>query len=127
MKTVYSLFVEGTPKAQPRPRKGKYGNFYNPLVADAWKEAIQIAFLKVRKPMIGGPVRLKVIFYFHHTGRKGESHVIKPDIDNLKKPVMDALTAIGVWKDDCQVFADQGEKWWTSGKSGADIMIETEE
>jgi Holliday junction resolvase RusA-like endonuclease len=130
MKLIYSFFVEGLPKAQPRPRKGRYGNFYNPDVADGWKEAIQIAILMNRKPMIEGPVRLKVHFFFHRsTGLNGKikPHTVKPDIDNLKKAVMDALTGVGVWKDDSQVYADPGEKYWTPDKSGAQIWIETEE
>jgi Holliday junction resolvase RusA-like endonuclease len=39
---------------------------------------------------------------------------------------MDALTGIQIWKDDCQVCGGKVEKYWTSGKSGAEICIETE-
>jgi Holliday junction resolvase RusA-like endonuclease len=67
-KLIYSLFAEGTPRPQPRPRKGKYGNFYNPGTADAWKEAVQAAFLMARKPKITGAVYLKVHFFFHKAG-----------------------------------------------------------
>jgi Holliday junction resolvase RusA-like endonuclease len=129
-KKVYSVFVEGTPRPQPRPRKGKYGNFYNPGTADGWKEAVQAVFLTDRKPVIQGPVRLRVKFFFHRsTLLSGEPvpHTAKPDIDNLKKAVMDALTEIQVWEDDSQVYADPGEKYWTPGKSGARILVETEE
>jgi Holliday junction resolvase RusA-like endonuclease len=129
-KLFYNLFVEGKPKAQPRPRKGRYGNFYNPGTADAWKETVQIAFLTNRKPQITGPVYLKVHFFFHKaTGLHGKivPHTVKPDKDNLEKAVMDALTAVRVWKDDCQVYGGNTEKYWTPGKSGAQIWIETEE
>jgi Holliday junction resolvase RusA-like endonuclease len=127
---VYSVFVEGEPTAQPRPRKGRYGNFYNPGTADGWKEAVQAAFLADRKPVIQGPVRLRVNFFFYRsTLLSGEAvpHTAKPDIDNLKKAVMDALTEIQIWKDDSQVYADPGEKYWTPGKSGALILVEAEE
>jgi Holliday junction resolvase RusA-like endonuclease len=127
---VYSVFVEGTPRPQPRPRRGKYGKFYNPGTADGWKEAIQAAFLTDRKPVIQGPVRLKVYFSFHRStllGGEPVPHTVKPDIDNLKKAVMDALTEIHIWKDDSQVYADTGEKYWTPGKSWAQILVETEE
>jgi Holliday junction resolvase RusA-like endonuclease len=40
---------------------------------------------------------------------------------------MDSLTAIKIWKDDCQVYGGNTEKYWTPGKSGAHISIETEE
>jgi Holliday junction resolvase RusA-like endonuclease len=128
-KLVYSVFVEGTPRPQPRPRKGLYGNFYNPPTADFWKETIQIAFLMYRKPQIMRPVYLKIHFFFHKvTGLHGKTvpHTIKPDKDNLEKAVMDALTAIQIWKDDCQVYGGNTEKYWTPGKSGAQIWIEEE-
>ena len=127
-KPVYSVFVEGKPRPQPRPRKGRYGNFYNPGTADSWKEAIQIAFLTNRRPRITGPVYLKIRFFFHKAGIRGiVPHAVKPDKDNLEKAVMDALTAIQVWKDDCQVYGGNTEKYWTPGKSGARIWIETGE
>jgi Holliday junction resolvase RusA-like endonuclease len=129
-KLVYSVFVEGTPRPQPRTRKGKYGNLYNPGSADSWKEAIQIAFFMNRKPQIMGPVYLKIHFFFHKaTGLQGKivPHTVKPDKDNLEKAVMDALTGIQIWKDDCQVYGGNTEKYWTPGKSGAQIWIETEE
>ena len=130
MKVIYDLFVEGQPKAQPRPRKGKYGNFYNPSTADGWKETIQVAFLMNRKPMITGPVYLNIDFLFHKAKRlsgKIIPHTVKPDKDNLEKAVMDALTGIQIWKDDCQVYSGKVSKYWTQGKSGAHIWIETEE
>jgi Holliday junction resolvase RusA-like endonuclease len=126
-KLVYEVFAEGEPKAQPRPRRGKHGNFYNPGTADGWKRAVQAAFLRERKPAIEGPVYLTVNFFFHREGIPGRAafHTAKPDRDNLEKAVMDALTEIGVWKDDCQVCAGLTAKYWTSGKSGAEIRVET--
>jgi Holliday junction resolvase RusA-like endonuclease len=121
-KLVYSVFVEGKPKPQPRPRKGKYGNFYNPSTADGWKESIQIAFLINRKPQIMRSVYLKIQFFFHKAmGLHGKivPHTVKPDKDNLEKAVMDALTGIQIWKDDCQVYGGNTEKYWNPGKSGA--------
>jgi Holliday junction resolvase RusA-like endonuclease len=127
---IYSLFVEGEPKAQPRPRRGRYGNFYNPGTADVWKETVQAAFLTGRKPVIQAPVKLTVHFFFHRSMPRDKEilpHTGKPDIDNLIKPVMDALTAIGIWKDDCLVSSGETKKYWTAGKSGARITVETDE
>jgi Holliday junction resolvase RusA-like endonuclease len=49
----------------------------------------------------------------------------KPDRDNLDKAVLDALTALGAWKDDCQVFNGFVCKWYASkaGRTGAIIRI----
>ncbi|GMO51791.1 MAG: hypothetical protein Pg6C_16730 [Treponemataceae bacterium] len=128
---VYSIFVEGEPKAQPRPRKGKYGNFYNPSTADAWKQTVQAAFLvQGKKPMIQGRAIISISFFFHKStglGGKVTPKTTKPDADNLLKPVMDALTKISIWKDDCQVDISGVERFWTPGKSGAGIRIEMED
>ncbi|MDR2535190.1 MAG: RusA family crossover junction endodeoxyribonuclease [Treponema sp.] len=129
-KLVYSVFAEGTPRPQPRPRKGRYGNFYNPRTADPWKETIQVYFLMDRKPPITGPVYLKIHFFFHKAAAlygKIVPHTVRPDKDNLEKAVMDALTGIQIWKDDCQVYGGNTEKYWTKGKSGAQIWIEAED
>jgi Holliday junction resolvase RusA-like endonuclease len=83
-----------------------------------------------RKPRITGPIYLKIHFFFHKaTGLQCKiiPHTVRPDKDNLEKVVMDALTGIQIWKDDCQVYGGNTEKYWTPGKSGAQIWIETEE
>ena len=121
----YRLFIKGEPKAQPRPRLGKYGNFYNPGITDVWKETIQVSFLPKRKEAILGPVSLQAVFYFYvQPGkRKPSPHIIKPDTDNLIKPVMDALKGIQIYKDDCQVYKKTVEKYWTNDKEGEGMLI----
>jgi hypothetical protein len=51
MKVIYQLFVNGIPKAQPRPRMTSNGHVYNPKSADAWKEEIKATFLPCLKKM----------------------------------------------------------------------------
>ena len=34
----------------------------------------------------------------------------KPDTDNLQKGLKDAMTKLGWWKDDCQVFSEHVTK-----------------
>ena len=128
-KQIYYLFVPGQPKAQPRTRKGKYGNIYNPDTADAWKEAIQVYFLRCRKETILGPVSLQASFYFYAPPKKHVSspHIIKPDGDNLIKAVMDALKGIGIYKDDCQVYKKTVEKFWTNDKESEGMLIQVTE
>jgi Holliday junction resolvase RusA-like endonuclease len=127
MKTKYHLFIQGKPVAQPRTRKGKYGNIYNPDTADTWKETIQVKFLAAGlKGTIPGPVTLSADFFFYAPEKqhKAAPHTIKPDIDNLVKPVMDALKGIGVYKDDCQVCAKYARKYWTNDKENEGMMIQ---
>jgi len=131
MKILYQLFVSGTPKAQPRPRMAKNGHVYNPTSADAWKEEIKAAFLSCRKPTITGPVSLTVRFSLPVpqsmtlANSVPVPHTKKPDTDNLLKAVMDSLTAVGVWKDDAQVFETTAGKYYTGRKTGAQIIVQT--
>lgn len=41
-----------------------------------------------------------------------DDHLVKPDVDNLVKPVKDALTGI-LWQDDCAVVRIKAEKHWS--------------
>jgi Holliday junction resolvase RusA-like endonuclease len=125
-KAVYNLFIRGKPVAQPRTRKGKYGNIYNPHTADTWKEIIQVNILAAgRKETITKDVCLEIIFYFYAPEKlhKASPHIIKPDIDNLEKSVMDALKGIGIYKDDCQVCTKFTRKYWTNKKEDEGMSI----
>ena len=88
---------------------------------------------------IQGPLKLSLTFQFKRpkshfrTGKNSnlikESkscpwHLQKPDDDNLKKAAQDALTASGIWKDDCQVVLSVVAKLWSTGKEGVSIEIE---
>jgi len=117
-------FAIGHPKPQPRPRATNRGGFiriYTPSSAEAWKTAVRDSVLEMstvdglrigpRGPL-GGPLSLELTFLLKRPGRLMRkkdtdgvvSHVASPDIDNLTKAVMDALTDSGrVWFDDCQV------------------------
>ena len=130
MKALYQVFVSGVPKAQPRPRMTAKGHAYNPGSADAWKDAVCAEFLSCRRgEAISGPVRLRVRFYLPAPkgAKKAEGetpHARKPDLDNLLKAVMDAMSMAGVWEDDSRVFETAASKWQTSGKTGAQIIVE---
>jgi len=122
-----SFFVEGLPKAQPRPRFAR-GHAYNPDTADDWKAAVEVAareHLKGRKP-IKGPVCVHIMAMFPGLKKGGEWHVKKPDVDNVAKAILDALTTAGAWKDDAQVadlHVSKGYSGQAGGKVGAAIAI----
>ena len=124
-KLIHNLFITGQPTAQPRTRKGKYGNIYNPDTADAWKSTLQGYFLKGRKKPILGPISIDAYFYFYASPKnhKEEPHIIKPDIDNLVKAVLDALKEIEIYKDDCQVYMKNVAKFWTNDKESEGMQI----
>jgi Holliday junction resolvase RusA-like endonuclease len=106
MKNVI-IHVDGVPKAQPRPRFTARGHAYDPKTAEAWKCRITSEYRRAGV-YFEGPVFLTATFTMPLAKRKGKSeegryHCIRPDLDNLLKAVMDALTMAGAWRDDAQV------------------------
>lgn len=129
MPSVISFEVQGDPKGQPRPRAfaRKFANgavmarVYDPGTAEGWKAQIALAAKEhVPFPPLTGPVRLDIEFrfkrpksHFLKTGLRSDApffHIGKPDRDNLEKAVMDALTTLGMWKDDGQVCVGEVKK-----------------
>lgn len=116
------ICVRGEPKATPRlrgrsvQRRGKaaFVHLYTPDTADGWKLAIAAELLgKVPTSPWTGPVSLSVQVYFQRPQRLcrrsspsgSVPHAAKPDVDNLVKAIMDAMTKCGVWRDDAQVHS----------------------
>jgi len=136
---VACIEVSGDPVAQPRPRafvrpNGKASVMDNGK-SRPWKALIigTAAFLKVPRELTG-PIRLRILYLLPRPQRllRPSSpyglvpHVNVPDIDNLDKAVMDALSDYGVWKDDRQVCQLVSSKWYhgRTGKPGATVVID---
>jgi Holliday junction resolvase RusA-like endonuclease len=119
-----TFHVQGEPKGQPRPRafamkmgNGKFSaRVFDAGTAEGWKSLVAAAAKPALPPSpFTGPVQLRAGFVFrrpkHHLRTNGDvkpnaprQHTGKPDIDNLLKAVMDALTQLGgIWLDDTQV------------------------
>jgi crossover junction endodeoxyribonuclease RusA len=137
---MITFFVQGTPKAQPRVKfssRGKFGRAYTPDTADDWKALVMIEAKKHFKQPLEGPLRVDIEFLFprpkSHFTSKGQLkpnapfwHTTKPDRDNLDKCVLDALTTVGAWHDDCQVCCGTIYKSYTTQSlTGANITIST--
>lgn len=124
---VAVFFAAGAPKPQPRPRArairaaGKWiATIYNPHDADDWKRSV--AWWAIREappaPLVGA-VRVDLMFLLPRPDRlmrvkDPEGPVLcpcKPDVDNLAKAVLDAMTDTGRWwRDDGQVCDGQWRK-----------------
>ena len=134
---MIELWVNGIPKAQPRPRafaRGGRARVYDPSTAEGWKGQIAMAMKSMRPSIpIDNPVEMQVDFYLPRPQRLMKAkdpggvipHTAKPDIDNLLKAVMDCITQIGVWKDDTQVAKITSTKYYHAkiGRPGALIRI----
>tara|TARA_A100000171_G_C2103532_1_gene131027 strand:+ start:318 stop:656 length:339 start_codon:yes stop_codon:yes gene_type:complete len=79
-----------------------------------WKRRIsECVFSDSRDPLIG-PLSLELNFVFTRpktVKRKGWKDT-KPDLDNVVKACMDALTNANVWEDDKQVCELTARKRW---------------
>lgn len=113
------IFAEGLPKGQPRPRafsRGGMARVYDPGTAEGWKGCIALAVKPFLPPApMAGPLFVELTFILPRPGAhfRGKAkalrddaptyHAGKPDIDNLAKAVLDALTTLRLWGDDTQV------------------------
>lgn len=136
---MLQVFVPGTPKPQPRPRAARRGGFisiYNPGTASEWKTAVR-GMIERASPaeLFTGPLEVTLVFLLKRPKRLMRktdpigtvSHTGTPDVDNLAKAVLDAITDTGVvWNDDSQVQDIRIGKRYAekSGATGCFIRIE---
>ena len=142
MSAFLNVFVEGTPKAQPRPRaciRGKHAGVYDAGTADGWKwlvgRAVKESAERDNWAKTDQPIGLTIIFtlprpknhFCQSKARRGELkdgaphyHCSKPDLDNYAKAVMDAISDCGaIWEDDSQVARMSAEKRFVNSAAGA--------
>ena len=128
--------VQGVPKGQPRPRafaRGGRAAVYDPGTAEGWKGAIALA-ARPFLPLVplDCPLRLTVAFFFPRPARLSTKnspdgqipHTAKPDADNALKAVMDALTQLGMWRDDALVCSTIVEKLYAAKGQAPGAVIQ---
>jgi len=138
-----TFFVEGHPKPQPRPRAYRSGRgirMYNPASANVWRAAVQLASAKSGETFGGDLVRVELTFYmprpqahYRGTGKNKPRELChnapkscgtKPDVDNLIKSTLDAMTDAGLWDDDKQVVEIRAEKLYANDAPGCAVTVD---
>jgi len=107
------IVVPGEPVPWQRARRAGRVHFTDPRVV-AQKNRIALAARAAHVDLAprGSAVILGLSFVFMRPARsKNKDHVVKPDVDNLVKLTMDALTGIA-WDDDTQVVSVHAHKMY---------------
>ena len=132
----------GPVKGQPRARATRAGGFvrmWTPATADAMKAGIvaeamsQMCALGWRRDY-DGPVAVTIIAimarpkaHFLWGKLRGDApkrHPHKPDIDNIAKAALDALTKARVWRDDAQVDWMHVRRMWGWEGEPPSLLVE---
>lgn len=124
---MVSFIVPGNPQPQGRPRAGKRGNkiiMYDPKESKEYKQYVAlIAKQHAPKTLLEGPlsVRLKIYRQIPKSTTKKDRAlyieglkrpVVKADIDNYSKSVLDAINNI-IYKDDSQIVDLYASKFYS--------------
>ncbi len=135
------FFVRGDPKGQPRPKafsRGGHARVYDPATAEWWKSQIAVASEQHRpEAPVSSAITVSLTFYLRRpkahfgTGRNAGKlkpsapavHEKKPDIDNLAKAVLDALTELQFWDDDKLVNDLRVRRQWAQTESGCNVGV----
>lgn len=127
------FWASGDPVGQPRPRARGFlagskvrVQMYNPGTTNKWVKAIKAAAAESSEYPKGTPLLVVLFFFFrrpkyHYGSRKGVPYLKdsapvfatkKPDIDNIMKPPLDALTGL-MYHDDSSIVAGFQVKYYT--------------
>jgi len=135
----YKLVILGAPKAQGRPRARNAGKFIqiydDPKSAKAKQNLIAVVQEQAPEKLLDCPLRVDLYFYMprpkshYGTGKNAGklkssapiNHTKRPDIDNMRKLFMDALTNV-FWVDDSLVCEGFTRKIY-SDKPRTEIFI----
>lgn len=129
---MFEIFVEGTPRAQPRPRFSKGRAYHERGPIDVWRRKVRDAtraFCDKATPL-SGPLMVTMVFSMPRPKRlvwKSKPmprlpHTSKPDCDNLAKGTLDAMTGVA-WDDDSQVCVLAVQKWIAGGNDSPGVKI----
>jgi Holliday junction resolvase RusA-like endonuclease len=136
-----TFWCDGDPRPEPRPRAfvlptGRVSVHCDKSIRD-WRTALMLASARLRpREPIADPVTVCIVFYMRRPQRLcGPRHVdgpiahaAKPDLDNLAKPVLDALTKTQWWVDDSQVVSMWVSKYYCSkgARPGCRVVVQPE-
>lgn len=133
---MIEFVVDAAPVAQPRQRVGVVAGrarAYLPQSDPVWlyKELVALAARDAYTgPLLEGPLRVDTLFVLERPRGKVWKrkamprlpHASRPDLDNLVKAVLDALSGV-LWRDDAQVCCGEGAKVVAAGGEWPHVVV----
>jgi len=123
-----SIDVYGIPEPQERPRACRAGGFikvYSPH--NQWYDRVYATALACRPSRpFDFPIRLRIEFLSPRPRRPKHPYwmVTRPDLDNLIKGTLDAMTKGRIWRDDSLVVEITATKSYAGGDDPPGAIIE---
>lgn len=116
------MMLEPRPKA--RPRFTTKGYAYNPPENIKFEIAVANEWRKSKLQMIPKVPTVVSCWFFLRRPKSNKSAIpiVKPDVDNLKKAILDALNGLA-WQDDNQICDSHAHKRWSDGDPYIHINI----
>jgi len=117
---IYFHFeLDPTPKGRPRfTNRGKFTSVYTPKKTKDYEENIKFLAMEQYdgKPLTGA-LKCEIVFYLRRPKSvKRKYPVVKADLDNYLKSLLDSLNNIA-YKDDAQIITITASKYYaTSGR-----------
>ena len=117
---VYQYIIKGKPMACPRPRATRQGRVYMPKEYNRHKKNLILQFIIQGglqcSTKITEAAHVDITFVYprpkYLKGEELQVKTTKPDIDNLVKTILDALTGAAVWSDDNLVVSLSCSKFY---------------
>ena len=123
MSLVFMFSLDPVAKARPRFARGRV---FTPFKTERYEAHIAVvaAAQMNGSPMIEGPIYAKFRFIFKRKKSVTRAHhIIRPDLDNLIKAILDGLNGVA-FKDDAQVCSLSATKVYGVDDEDGRITVE---
>ena len=126
---VVSFFIPGKPGSKQSFKFSQAGRRYQPRSVVDYQSLVSLSAREAMTALVtyplDGPLRIRITArFFVRDSKKAGPRATRPDFDNIAKPILDGLTAAGVWHDDGQVASATVDKINVTGDDSPGVLVE---